>query len=63
MSKVDARLGLFESSVSTKFSALGGRVEEVAAEVKQQETTLQSMFDTQMMRIEELLNPKRNRRE
>ena len=63
MAKVDARLGAFEASVGSKFTSLGGRVEEVAAEVKQHESHLQSMFDAQMLRIEELLNPKRNRRE
>ena len=61
MAKVDARLGELEASVSTRLQALGGRVDDVAAEVKQQESVLQGMFDTQMMRIEELLNPKRNR--
>ena len=63
MAKVDARLGELEASVSSRFHALGGRVDEVAAEVRQQENVLQGMFDAQMMRIEELLNPKRNRRE
>ena len=51
MAKVEKRLGSLEVT-------LGGRVEEVAKDVRDQETTLRDMFSEQMQRIEELRTPK-----
>ena len=63
MAKVEKRLGSLEAAFSSQVQTLGGRVEEVAKDVRDQEHTLRGMFSEQMLRIEELINPKRNRRE